>query len=217
MFNSLPKKLAAAAVIAAALVFPVSTSLAATTLAFSADTTVSNATVNAGTMNWGSSASANYNEVVAVQVVYDNNEAADSGNTVNNLNVKINIPSTAGATQTVTTATSGDNIKTVNGSAQVNLGRSDAYLQYIPGTATWKHATTANGPMTTTQKVSDDVVLGANGLNLGTENPCQAGSVVVEARVMIPGTKVVKEVEKASDSNNWSQTNTANPGDTLKY
>ncbi|HWT55840.1 MAG TPA: DUF11 domain-containing protein [Candidatus Microsaccharimonas sp.] len=216
MFNSLPKKLAAAAVIAAAMVFPVSTSLAATTLAFSADTTVANATTDAGTMNWASSTSATYNQVVAVQVVYDNNEAADSGKTVTNLNVKINIPTTAGASQTVTTTTSGDNIKTVTGNAQVNLGRSDAYLQYIPGTATWKHATTANGPMTTTQKVSDDVVLGANGLNLGTENPCQAGSVVVEARVMVPGVSVDKYVRE-SGTTNWATSINAKVGDTIQY
>jgi uncharacterized repeat protein (TIGR01451 family) len=34
---------------------------------------------------------------------------------------------------------------------------------------------------------------------------------------MVPGVKVVKEVEKANESNKWAKSNTANPGDTLKY
>lgn len=218
MFNSLPKRLAAAALLALAVALPVS-ALASSTVAFSAQTTVSNATINQGTMNWGSSASASYNDVVAVQVVYDNNEAPNSGKTTNNLHVKINIPSTSGTNQTITTVTSGDNIKTVNGSVNVTLNRSDAYLQYIPGTATWKHASTANGPMTVTQKVSDDVVLGSNGINLGTENPCQAGSIVVQARVMIPGLTVDKFVRAAGDtnSNDWVRSMNANIGDKLQY
>lgn len=216
IFNSLPKRLAAAALLALAVALPVS-ALADATVAFSAQTTVSNATINQGTMNWGSSASASYNDVVAVQVVYDNNEAPDSGKTTNNLHVKINIPSNPGISQTITTVTSGDNIKTVNGSVNVNLDRSDAYLQYIPGTATWKHASTANGPMTVTQSVSDDVVLSPNGINLGTENPCQAGSIVIQAREVIPGVKVIKQVEGVNQTNAWTTQNTANPGDTLKY
>src|SRR5690348_7718983 len=126
MFNSLPKRLAAAALLALAVALPVS-ALASSTVAFSAQTTVSNATINQGTMNWGSSASASYNDVVAVQVVYDNNEAPNSGKTTNNLHIKINIPSTSGTNQTITTVTSGDNIKTVNGSVKVTLDRSDAY------------------------------------------------------------------------------------------
>jgi uncharacterized repeat protein (TIGR01451 family) len=215
MFNSLPKKAAAAALIALAVALPAA-SFAATTVKFSADTTVSNATQNAGSMNWGSSATAKYNEVVAIQVVYDNNEAPDSGKTANNVRVKINIPSKAGKSQTITTTAGADNAKTVNGSAKVTLDRDDAYLQYIPGTATWKHAKTANGPMTVTQKVSDDVVLGANGINLGTENPCQAGSIVVQARVMVPGLTVDKFVRHKGDTS-WATSINAKAGDVLQY
>ncbi|HVS58141.1 MAG TPA: hypothetical protein VHD60_00160 [Candidatus Saccharimonadales bacterium] len=215
MFNSLPKRLAAAGLIALAVFIP-SMTLAASTVKIEANTTVSNASENAGTMNWGSSASATYNQVVAVQVAYDNTETANSGKNATNLHVKINIPSAAGQTQTITTKVSSDNSNTVNGSATVKLDRADAYLQYIPGTATWKHATSPNGPMTTTQKISDDVVLSANGINLGNGVPCQAGSIVVQAREMIPGLTVDKFVREAGTTS-WSRSITAKPGDTLQY
>jgi len=214
IFNSLPKRLVAGALVALAIALPVAAS-AADMVKIEADTTVANASV--ASSNWGASTTASYNEVVAVQVVYNNDEVAGSGKTANNLRVKINIPSTAGVNQTITTTTASDNSNTVNGSAKVTLNRSDAYLQYIPGTATWKHAVSANGPMTTIQKVSDAVVTGSNGLVLENENPCQAGSIVVQARVMIPGVKIVKQVEKLGESDKWSTSNTANPGDTLKY
>jgi len=176
IFNSLPKRLTAGALVALAIALPVAAS-AADMVKIEADTTVANASV--ASSNWGASTTASYNEVVAVQVVYNNDEVAGSGKTANNLRVKINIPSSAGVNQTITTTTASDNSNTVNGSAKVTLNRSDAYLQYIPGTATWKHAVSANGPMTTIQKVSDAVVTGSNGLVLENENPCQAGSVVV--------------------------------------
>lgn len=220
MFNSLPKKLTAAALIALALAIPAS-SLADATVKFDANTTVSNATLNAGTKNWSSSTSATYNQVVAVQVVYDNNEDAGSGKTANNLHMKINVPSAAGTTQTITSVTGADNTAKVNGSATVNLDRSDAYLQYIPGTATWKHATADNADVNgaanvTTEHISDDVVLNANGANLGTENPCQAGSVVIEARVMVPGVNVDKYVRQ-SGTTTWATSINAKVGDTIQY
>ena len=216
MFGSLRKRLAASAIVALAVALPVAVS-AASLVNITADTTVANATKSAGTMQWSASTSAAYNEVVAVQVVYNNTEDPSSTKTADNLRVKINIPTTAGVNQTVTTTTSADNSNKVTGSASVTLDSANAYLEYIPGTATWKHASTANGPMTVTQPVSDAVVTSPNGLVLGNENPCQAGSIVVQARVIVPGTKVVKQVEKASETGKWATTNTANPGDVLKY
>ena len=216
IFSSVPKRIAAGALIALAIALPAAT-LAADTVAITADTTVANSTVNPNTMNWGKTTAASFDQVVAVQVVYNNSEEPQSGKTANNLRVKINIPTASGKSQTVTTSTKADNSNTVTGSATINLDRADAYLQYIPGTATWKHAETANGPMTVTQKVSDAVVTDANGLVLENENPCQAGSIVVQARVVIPGVKIVKEVQIHGQDNKWSNANTAKAGDTLDY
>lgn len=213
--NNWRKRVVATAIVSLAIFLPVAVT-AASYVKFQANTTVANATQNAGTMKWSGSTSAKYNEVVAIQVVYDNNEAPGSHKTVNNLHVKINIPQKAGKSQTITTTTSGDNIRTVKDSAKVALNRADAYLQYIPGTATWKHAKTAHGPMTVTQKVSDNVVLSANGINLGKENPCQAGSIVVQARVMVPGVSIDKSV-RLKGTHNWTRSISAKPGDTVQY
>ena len=213
LFNSARKRIAAGAIVALAIVFPVAVS-AANTVNIDADTTVANATTSG---SWAATASASYNQVVDVQVLYNNTEAPDSGKTANNVRVKINIPTTAGTTQAITSATSSDNSNTVNGTATVTLDRADAYLQYIPGTATWKHATTANGGMTTTQKVSDDVVTNPNGLVLGNENPCEAGSIQVQARVLIPGVKVTKQVRVKGGSSDWANSVTATPGATVQY
>lgn len=213
--GSMRKRVAAASLIALAVFLPVAAT-AANMVKIVADTTVANATRDAGTNHWGASTTASYNQVVAVQVVYNNKEAADSGKTANNLRVKINIPTAAGKTQNITTTTKADNSNKVSGSATVNLDRADAYLQYIPGTATWKHATTANGPLVKTEKVSDDVVLNANGINLGKENPCQAGSIVVQARVMVPGLTVDKYV-RVKGQTEWKTSVNAKLGDTLQY
>jgi hypothetical protein len=122
LFNSLPKKLAAAGFVALAFALPAATT-AASLVKIEADTTVANANTGSG---WHTSASASYNQVVDVQVVYNNDEAAGSGKTANNLRVKINIPTTAGANQVVTTKTSADNSNAVSGSAKVTLDRADA-------------------------------------------------------------------------------------------
>jgi len=213
MFNSFRKRLAAGVIVAMAITLPMAAS-AASTVKIEADTTVANASQT--TPKWGTSASADYNQVVDVQVVYNNTEEAGSGKVASNLRVKINLPTTAGSTQTVTTKTGADNSNTVNGSATVNLNRADAYLEYIPGTATWKHATTANGGLTSTQKVSDTVVTAANGLVLEDENPCQAGSIQIQARVIVPGVHVTKQVRLKGD-HSWLSSVTAKAGDTVQY
>lgn len=212
LFNSLPKRIAAVGIVALASALPFAAS-AASMVNISATTNVANASTNG---SWSSSANASYNQVVDIEVVYDNNQPAGSGQVASNLRVKINIPTAAGATQTVTTTTSADNSNTVHGTATVNLSNAAGYLQYIPGTATWKHAVSANSNQTVTQNVSDDVVLNANGLVLENENPCQAGSIQVQARVMVPGVSINKQV-RIKGTSAWSTSITANPGQTVQY
>src|ERR1700722_19724841 len=91
MFNTLPKRFAAGAIVALAIALPVAAS-AADMVQIEASTTVANASEASPT--WGSNTSATYNQVVDVQVVYDNYETAGSCKTANNLDVKINIPDT---------------------------------------------------------------------------------------------------------------------------
>ncbi len=214
VLGSLPKRLVAGAAIALAVMLPVAVS-AAQTVSIEAETGVAN--VTAGDTAYKTSVAATYDQVVKVQVTYNNKEEAGSGKVAQNLRVKINVPTQAGKTQNIATTTSADNSNTVNGKVTVNLDRADAYLQYIPGSAVWKHAKSANSSDVEQKIVSDAVVTSANGLVLENENPCQAGSVTVLARVMVPGVKIVKESQVKGGTSGWSNDNTAKSGDTLKY
>ncbi len=215
MINTLPKRVAASALFAMAVVLPVATS-AAQAVKIEATTGVAN--VTAGDTTYKPAVSASYDQEVKVEVTYNNKEDAGSNKVANNLRVKVNLPTTAGKSQTITTTTSGDNTNSVSGSVKVNLDRTDAYLQYEPGTAVWKHADQQTGQVVTKNLgVAGDAITSANGLVLENENPCQAGSVTVRARVMVPGVTIVKKSEVKGQTNQWSNNNTAKPGDTLRY
>jgi uncharacterized repeat protein (TIGR01451 family) len=217
LFNNLPKRIAAGAIVALAFAFPLAVS-AADMVQIEGSIGVAN--VTNGDTNYVSSVNATYDQVVKVEVYYHNRENPDSGKIAQNLRVKIDMPTAAGKTQTITETTSADNSNTVTDSATVNLDRSDAYLQYIPGSAIWRHNTGTNTNINMVDtKISDAIVNGGQGLVLENEKPCYnfAATVTVLARVMVPGVKVIKQVEKAGQSNAWTTQNTANPGDTLKY
>lgn len=217
MFNNLPKRIAAGAIVALAFAFPLAVSAADMVQIEGA---VGVANVTAGDTSYKSSVNATYDQVIKVEVYYHNRENPDSGKIAQNLRVKIDMPTAAGQTQNIKGTISADNSNTVTDTATVNLDRPDAYLQYIPGSAIWRHntGTNANIQMVNTN-ISDAVVTGGQGLVLENEKPCYnfAATVTVLARVMVPGVKVVKQVEKLGQSNAWTNQNTANPGDTLKY
>lgn len=214
ILGSAPKRIVAGAIVALAAALPVATS-AADAVQIEANTGVAN--VTAGDTAYKGAVKASYDQVVKLQVTYNNKEAADSGKVAQNLRVKIAMPTKAGATQQIATTTSADNSNTVVGSATVNTGRTDAQLQYEPGTAVWAHADKDGKVTTENLGVKGDAIVSANGAVLEDENPCQAGSVTILARVVVPGVKIVKQSELATESNKWSSNNTAKPGDTLKY
>lgn len=217
VFSSLPKKLLASALIAMAVIVPVSTISAATV---KLEGSIGVANVTAGDTKYSPSVNASYDQVVKFQVYYHNMENPDSGNIANNLKVKITMPTAAGVKQDVRTTISADNASnTVTGTATVNLNRADAMIEYIPGSAVWKHNTGTNDNVNYVEtKISDDIVTSGQGLVLENEKPCYnfAATVTVLARVKVPGVKVVKEV-RVKGQTGWSQTNTAKPGDTLQY
>jgi len=216
-FRRLRTRLAAAAIVLTALAFPVA-ALASQDIKLESSLGVAN--VTNGDTKYAQSVSAKYDDVVKLQVYYHNTELPDSGKIAKNLTVKINIPSGKGGTQNVTSTVSADNAKAVNSTASIKLANSDAYLQYIPGSAVWKHNTGTNDKVTYVEsKISDDVVTSGAGLRLEDEKPCFnfSATVTVLARVMVPGVTVTKQVEKSTDTNKWATSNTANPGDTLKY
>jgi len=214
MFNTVSKRLAAAAIVGLALAFPAA-SMAAQTVRLESSLGVAN--VTRGDNKYKQSVSASYDNVVKLQVYYHNRENPDSGKIAKNLTVKINIPSGAGKTQTVTSKVSADNAKTVKDTATIKLDRADAYLQYVPGSAVWRHNTGTNKNVTfVNTKISDKVVTSGAGLRLENEKPCFnfAATVTVLARVMVPGVSVEKHV---SEDGKWVTSNTANPGEVIKY
>jgi uncharacterized repeat protein (TIGR01451 family)/LPXTG-motif cell wall-anchored protein len=214
IFGGLPRRIFAGAVLALAIALPMAAS-AAQTVKIEASTGVAN--VTAGDTAYKSAVNASYDQVVKVQVAYNNTEEAGSGKVASNLRVKINMPNTAAATQSINTITSADNSNVVNGVATVNTGRTDAYLQYEPGTAVWAHAD-AQGKVTTENLGSKgDGIASGSGIVLENGAPAQAGSVTVLARVTVPGVKIIKQSELKNAANKWSSNNAAKPGDTMKY
>ena len=211
LLSKLPKRVVAGAIVGLAIALPVAAS-AAQTVNIAATTGVAN--VTNGDTAYASSVNATYNQVVKIEVTYTNTEAPSSGLVANNVNVKINVPTTPGTNQVVTTTTGGDNTNQVNGQATVVLNRADAFLQYIPGSAQ-ANITNTDGSIHLTP-ISDDVALGS-GYIINNGNPCQSAAVAVEARVMVPGVSITKQVEGLNQSNAWAASNTASPGDTLKY
>ena len=216
LINSLPKRIFAGFLLALAVILPAGT-MAADMVKLESSLGVAN--VTAGDTTYKQAVSASYDQVVKLQVYYHNQENPDSGKIANNLRVKINIPTGAGTTQNVSSAVSADNATTVNSNATINLNRADAYLQYIPGSAVWRHNTGSNeAPTYTETKISDDVVKGGQGLVLENEKPCfnYAATVTVLARVSVPGVSVNKQV-RLKGTTTWASSITAKPGETVQY
>lgn len=215
LFNTLPKRIAAATAVSLAVLLPVSTMAAAVNI----EGSMGVANVTAGDTKYSHAVNATYNQVVKLQVYYHNTELPDSGKVAQNLRVKVNIPSTPGKTQTQTATISGDNTNTVTDSTTVNLDRADAYLQYLPGSAVWRHNTGTNASPTWTDTVlSDSVVTSGAGLVLENEKPCYnySATVTVLARVMIPGVSITKQV-RAKGTTAWSTSMTAQPSQNVEY
>lgn len=220
LFNTWPKRVAVAAVAAfAAIALPFASSGAANAVKLESSLGVAN--VTAGDTQYKQSVNATYDQVVKLQVYYHNTELPESGKVAENLKVNINVPTAAGTTQRVTSTVSADNANSVTSTATINLNRADAYLQYIPGSAVWKH--NVGGRAAAEQQikediVSDNVVLSSGGLVLENQKPCYeyAATLTVLVRVMVPGVSIDKTVRVAG-TKDWSTSSTAKPGDTLDY
>ncbi len=173
--------------------------------------------VTAGDTQYHKSVNAKVDEVVKIQVWYHNKENADSGKVAQNLKVKIDVPTKAGKSQVFTSTTSADNANTVVDTATANLSLDNAHLEYIPGSAMWRHNKGTNdAPNWVTDKISDQVTNG--GVVLENEQPCFnfEATVTILARVKASGLSVVKQVRKVGETT-WTTSDAAQPGDTLEY
>ncbi|MBI1857333.1 DUF11 domain-containing protein [Candidatus Saccharibacteria bacterium] len=217
LFSKLPKRVAAAALIGLAVMLPVS-SIAAETVQIEGAIGVAN--VTAGDTKYVSDVNAKYDEVVKVEVYYHNMEDENSGKIAENLKVKIDMPTAAGTTQVIRETTSADNSNTIQKSATVHLNRADATLEYIPGSAVWKHNVGTNAaPNYQEVKISDDIVTSGQGLVLENEKPCYnfSATVTVLARVKVPSVGIVKKVRLAGSTGATTTNLSANAGDRLEY
>ncbi len=182
------------------------------------ESTVQVANVTAGDTQYADSVNAKVDEVVKVQVWYHNKENPDSGKIAQNLKVKIALPTNPGKSQVVTSTVSADNSNTVVDTANVNLSLDQARLEYIPGSAKWRHNKGTNEQPNWVTENIDDSVVGAGGKVLENEKPCFnfEATVTVLARVKANSVSIVKQVRKAGETA-WTTSNVANPGDTLEY
>lgn len=213
----LPKRLFGLAVAAIAIALPVS-SISAASITLEGSLGVAN--VTAGDTDYKKSVNATYDQVVKIQAFYHNRENPDSGKVANNLKVKIDIPTEPGANQVVKTTISGDDTNVINDQVTVNLGRDDAFLEYIPGSAVWRHNAGTNENVNIVEQViSDSVVTGANGVVVEDAKPCYnfAATVTVLARVKIPSVGVTKKVRKAGTQDQTTTNLTVAPGTRLEY
>lgn len=216
IFNALSKRLVAVAILAIAVILPVN-SVAASAVELEGSLGVAN--VTAGDTQYKEQVNASYDQVVKVQVYYHNREDENSGKVAQNLRVKIDMPTTPGTNQVVRGSISSDNSNTVNDQVAVTLNRADAYLEYIPGSAVWKHNKGTNAaPQIVEEKITDNVVLAGQGAVIENAQPCFnfAATITVLARVRVPAVKVDKQV-RVKGTQTWATTNTAKPGDTLEY
>lgn len=217
LLNTLSKRLSVAAIIALAIIIPAA-SFAADTVAIEGNIVVAN--VTAGDTQYKKTVIASNDQLVKYQVYYHNREASSSNKTAQNLNVKINLPTTAGKTQLATATIKAANSNTVTDSTTVNLDRADAYLQYVPGSVVWKHNIGTNGAANYVEtKLSDAVVTSSQGATLENARPCcnSIATVTALARVRVPTVKVQEQVRVDTTGTTYSTANTANPGDTLLY
>jgi uncharacterized repeat protein (TIGR01451 family) len=191
----------------------------------SIESTVQVANVTAGDTQYKDSVNAKTDEVVKVQVWYHNKENADSGKIANNLNVKLALPlNKAGKSQVVTSTVKADNSNTVVDTANINLALAQSQLEYIPGSAKWRHNAGSNEQQNwVTENLTaqqETALLSANGVTLENAKPCFnfESTVTVLMRVKTPAISIVKKVRIAgAQDKTWVVSNTAKPGDTLEY
>ena len=178
LLNSLPKRVAAGALIALSVLLPVANS-AADAVLLSGSMGVAN--VTAGSTAFEASTTASENQEVKLSIGYKNQEAVETGKIANNVRVQVSIPGTKGATQTQTATVAGENTNTVSASTSVALSNPEAYLQYVPGSAVLRY--TDNGVVKDT--ALPDSVVGA-GAVVSTQTPAGSeGTVTVRARVVV--------------------------------
>ncbi len=194
---------------------PVTTIMAAADVRIESSLNVAN--VTAGNTQYVKSVDAKVDEVVKIQLYYHNMEQEDSGKIAKNVKAKISIPTAPGKAQVVSSQVGGDNTNVVNDTANINLSLPNARLEYVPGSAVWRHNIGTNTAVNyVNTPISDDVTKG--GVTLGDEKPCFnfESYVTVLVRVKADAVSIDKQVRVLGEKT-WTTENTAKAGDTVEY
>lgn len=179
------------------------------------DTSVAN--VTAGHTQYYGSVDANINDVVKVQVWYHNKEGSTSGKNANDLNVKVNLPSTDQTAHVITSVVGGTNTNVITNTTAVQTSTATT-LQYIPGTAFRKYNSGTNeAPNIVTVAIADGVVTG-NGFTIPAMKPCWnfEETITVQARVMAPVVSITKRV-RVENTGSYVTNLVAQSGSKLDY
>lgn len=212
----LPKRFALLAVVAMALIAIPLHSIAATTVLMEGSIGVANQT--RGETTYKESTNASYDQVVKFQVFYHNRELPTSGLVAQNFKIKINMPTQAGTNQVVKVTMGGDNTNTITDTATVVLDRSDAHLEFIPGSVFWRHNVgTRTNINDVTTNIPDSVIL--NGTVLENVQPCHEfeATVTFTARVRIPSVGITKVVRAKGATTPGTTQMSATSGEHLQY
>jgi uncharacterized repeat protein (TIGR01451 family) len=175
---------------------------------------VANSTVGTG---YEKSVTAKVDDVVKYEIYYHNNENEASGKNIDNLNIKVALPTAKSTSHVANLTIGGSNSNTITDSAIVTTSIPST-IQFIPGTVFRRYNTGTNtNPVWVTDNISNAVVT-TSGFTIPSMKPCYnyLETIVFQARVMAPVVSITKQV-KIEGSSTWSTNITAKPGDTLAY
>ena len=216
LFSYLPKSASGFVGLLLAVLLPLQV-LAAPAVQIEADLQVENNTTNTG---YQDSVNAKVDEVITVQLWYHNMEDEESGLVAENLRANFDVPTEKGRNQVIKATVGGDNTNIIEQQVSVNLSLDNAYLEYIPGSAQWRHNAGTNDNVNyVTESISDGVVTNVNGVVVEDAQPCfnYEATITIQLRVKADVVSVVKEVSQAGQDDGWSTENTAEVGDVLEY
>ena len=125
---------------------------------------IANSTRDRGTLNWGSSVSANAGEEIALLVYYHNNSSVTADNT----KIRINFPSSSSyqTTHILSVNIWADNASAIFDSVALNLSSSQN-LNFISGSVKWYPNQNSNTVQALPFGQNGDEIISFNGLNLG--------------------------------------------------
>jgi hypothetical protein len=152
--HSFPAGLASGMIFTAACLVPFAAS-AANAVALTSRLGAAN--VSAGDSGYHEALQVKAGQIIKLQLRYRRADTSSSGS-VKHVNVRFAIPSKPGAAQTVMTTLTAPDGKQSREKVDIHLASAAEHLQYIPGSAVWRHHTgSGKQPKLADSKLTNDV------------------------------------------------------------